>query len=225
MTVIFAQIGQGISTPATFLILIVTILISVQAFSNPSRKSKMMMSPYLVRTRRQYFRFLSSGFIHADVGHLFFNMFTFYMFGKIIEDFFIRKFGLTNFFLGSILFLGFYISAIIVSELVSFFKHRFNPNYASLGASGAVSAVVFMLILFQPMAGLGLMFIPIRIPAFIFGLLYLMYSAYMSKYGSDNIGHDAHLYGALYGILIGIVIEPRAVPYFIEQISNWKGFF
>jgi membrane associated rhomboid family serine protease len=140
-------------------------------------------------------------------------MFTLYFFGSTVE-----------WRLGGGLFLILYLVGIVVSDVPTYLKNRKNPYYNSLGASGGVSAVVFASILFRPLAPLYLMFIPIPIPGFIFGGLYMLYSYYQAKRGGDYINHDAHLYGALFGLAFSILAVPSALPNFLAQISTWRLF-
>ena len=152
--------------------------------------------------------------------HLFINMFVLYSFGKVVIDYYVAIFGLKGYYY----FVLLYIGAIMLSVLPSFGKHKNDPGYNAVGASGAVSAVVFASILFVSLGKIYLFFIPIGIPAFIFGGLYLYYSAYMAKRGGDNIGHDAHFWGALFGIVYTIALKPKIFLYFIDQIGGFLGF-
>ena len=120
--------------------------------------------------------------------------------------------------LGPVYYVALYLLAIVVSGIPSFFKHRNNAYYAALGASGATSAIVFASILLYPTAKIGILFIPIGVPSPIFGILYLLYSAYMAKQGADNIGHDAHFYGAVFGFTFPLMLKPALFLYFIDQI-------
>ncbi len=206
----------------TLLIIIVTVVVSVAAWNNPSLMNRWIMNPYLVANRGQYYRLITSGFLHADWGHLFFNMFSFYSFASLIEYVFSSDewFGAS----GPVYFIGFYLIAILVSDIPSFLKHRHNPGYNSLGASGGVSAIIFAAILYSPLTKLSLFFIPIGIPGFIFGGLYLAYSYYEAQRGSGNINHDAHFYGAVFGILFMIIVYPPVLSSFLEQIAGWRLF-
>jgi membrane associated rhomboid family serine protease len=198
----------------TLTIIIITSLISVMAFQNHEIIRKAVFSPYAVIHNREWYRFVTSGFLHANWMHLILNMFVLYSFGNYAESAF--SFLFPTF--GKFLFLAMYILAIPVSETYSFIKHQNNYGYHSLGASGAVSAVLFSSILFMPWAEIGIIFIPIGIPAFIFGPLYLAYSAYMAKQESDNIGHDAHFYGAVFGFVFPLLFKPSLIQYFFESI-------
>jgi membrane associated rhomboid family serine protease len=176
------------------------------------------MNPYKVHTENQYYRFISSGFIHNDWMHLIFNMIALYSFGISLE-YYLMVFTGSDYLL---YFYGLYLSALVVSEIPTYLKHRHNPNYNSLGASGAVSAIIFACAVIAPLSMLFVFFIPM--PAFIFGFLYLGYSYYLSQKGGDGINHDAHFYGAVYGIIAIILIHPSAPAEFYEQIANWSLF-
>jgi membrane associated rhomboid family serine protease len=206
---------------ANFLIIIVTVGVSLYALSNPSMLYSWMMNPKAIDRNREYHRFVTSGFVHADFMHLFFNMFTLYSFGDFIEQVFIQKFD-NDPRLGSVAYVIFYVVAIVVSDLPTFFKHRKDGNYNSLGASGAVSAVIFGAILFIPTAKLAVFFIPM--PAFIFAILYLAFTYYEMQRGNGYINHSAHWWGAVFGIVVMIVMYPEVVPSFINQIANWRPF-
>jgi len=177
--------------------------------------------PPAVSKRNQWYRFFSCGLIHADWGHLIFNMLALYLFGRNVEAYFTQIFGDT----GKLIYLLMYITALAVSVLPTYFRHKDDYHYRSLGASGAVSAVVFASILFDPITGIGLFFIPIYIAGFIFGFIYLLISNYLDKRGQGNINHSAHIYGALYGIAFTIVAAKLFSEYpvlaaFIDQIQN-----
>lgn len=202
----------------TTAIIIITAGISLYAMNQRIVLSKFMMNPYMVTNRGQYYRLLTSGLIHADFAHLLFNMFSLYFFGINLEYIFSVIFGS----LGPVYFIALYVLGIIVSDLPTLLKHRNNPGYNSLGASGAVSAVIFACILFDPLADLLLYFIPVK--GFIFAAIYLIYSYISSKRSRDGINHDAHLYGALFGILFCIVLYPDSIRIFIEEISAWQLF-
>ncbi len=204
----------------TLIIIIVTGIISFMAWNNPALMSRWVMNPYQVASRGQYYRLITSGFLHADWGHLFFNMISLYFFGGFIEQVFGALFGGN----GAIYLIGFYLIGILVSDIPSYLKHRNDRGYNSLGASGGVSAVIFAGILFRPLTPIYLFFIPIGIPGFIFGGLYLAYSYYESRQGRGNVNHDAHFYGALFGILFMLVVYPAVLPQFLEQIAGWRLF-
>jgi membrane associated rhomboid family serine protease len=203
----------------TLIIIVVTALVSVAAWNNASLMDRWMMNPYQVSNRGQYYRLLTSGFLHADWSHLIFNMLSLYFFGATIEYQFNDLFG-SN---GPIYLIGFYLAGIIISDIPTLLKHRNNPGYNALGASGGVSSVIFASILIYPLSKISLMFIPIGVPGFIFGALYLAYSYYESRRGGGFINHDAHLYGALFGIVFMIAVYPPVLPQFIQQIQTYFG--
>lgn len=203
----------------TYIIIAVTALISLYAFQKPAVLAGFMMNPYYTHRKRQYYRFVSSGFIHKDHMHLLWNMLSFYFFGTAIEQQFNAMFGVS----GGLYFLALYFIAIIVSDLPTYFKHKNNPGYNSLGASGGVSAVIFAFIIFQPLADICLYF-ALCLPGFILGGLYIIYSWYQGRRSNDNINHDAHLYGALFGFIFCMIIAPSSIGNFFEQIINWRIF-
>lgn len=195
----------------TLAIIIITCFISVTAFSNRKVVNDLIFSPVDVQQQNQWYRFITCGFIHADFGHLAFNMITLYFFGKVMEKVYIEAFNLPKY-----IYLILYVSALIISEIPSYIKHRNNAQYRSLGASGAVSALVFAFILLAPWATIYIFFIPI--PAILYGILFLVYSAYMNKKGGDNINHSAHFWGAVVGVAFTIIVQPTIVNVFIERL-------
>lgn len=202
----------------TLILIIITVGISWYAFQNQDLMHKWIFYPYTVNRDNSWYRFLTSGFLHADFSHLFFNMFTLYFFGTNVEYTFIGGFGQVT---GILIFLLIYIGGIIVSDIPTYIKHRHDPGYRALGASGGVASVVFSSILFYPTHDICL-YAVLCIPGFILGILYLIYSYFSGKRMGDNINHDAHLYGAVYGFIISLAIVPQAGPFFIQQISDWR---
>jgi membrane associated rhomboid family serine protease len=204
--------------PVTVILIAANVIFSIACFNNQDLMAKMIMWPYGVKRYNQYYRFITSGFIHANWMHLIFNMFTLYFFGRVIEAYF------TMLQLGGIAaYLVLYFLGLFLSDLPTYFKYKDDPNYHSLGASGAVSAVVFAAIVFNPWSSLYI-FGAIKISAFLYAVLYIWYSIYMSKKGGDNINHDAHLYGALFGLgftiaLIG-AMQPQLFEYIIEELKK-----
>jgi len=187
----------------TIIIIIITAVISFLAFSNPELMDKLIFYPPDISQRKQWYRFFSNGLIHADIGHLAFNMISLYFFGDLVSESFSQIFGSS----GTLLYLIMYVSALAVCLIPTYISNKENYYYRSLGASGAVSAVIFAGIFLYPQAPLSFFFLPIRIPGFIFGPLYLIISAYWSKKGTSHINHSAHLWGALYGITFLIVMS------------------
>lgn len=197
------------ATPVASIIFLFTVVTSLYAFYDHSIYGKFMLHPYSVSKGKHIFTIITSGLIHADWMHLFFNMFTFYAFAFKLE----RMMGSWQF--GLLYFFG-----LVLSDITTIFKNKDNYHYHSLGASGAISAVLFSFILFNPMSKLQIMFIPIGIPAVIFGFLYLIYCAYASKNSRDNINHDAHFFGALTGLIFTIIFVPGIIPHFISALTG-----
>jgi membrane associated rhomboid family serine protease len=193
-------------------IIVITCIISFTSFNNERRMGDLSMWPYLVKEKNQYYRFITSGLVHADFMHLGFNMFTLYFFGSFIEG----TFG--QIFHSKLYYLLFYVLALVLSDVPTFLKHRNNPNYQTIGASGAVSAVVFAAILFQPWAKIYVFVIPM--PAILYGIIYLGYTIYMSRREGTGINHDAHLWGAVFGLLFPLIFEPRIGLYFLDQLMH-----
>ncbi len=199
-----------------YLIIGITIIISLVAFNRRDIFDKLRFNAYAIKHDREGWRFFSYALLHADWIHLFINMFVLYSFGEVVWAYFLFLFeGKAILF-----FLLLYIGGVIFSVLIDFGIHKDNPNYAAVGASGAVSAVVFSSIILMPTAKLYLFFIPIPIPAAVFGILYLIYSAYQGKRGHDNVGHNAHFWGAVYGITFTIALKPRLAILFLEQLKD-----
>lgn len=194
----------------TLILTIVTVLVSIGGFSNQKLVDDLIFYPPAVSQRNQWYRLFTCGFIHADFGHLFFNMLALYLFGSTVEASFMSLFG----DMGKWLYLLMYLTALAVSILPTYFKNKYNYHYKSLGASGAVSAVIFASLLFNPTMQLYVYFFPMR--GFIFAPLYLILSSVMDKKGGDNINHSAHLWGALYGFAF-ILLAARIVDYPILQ--------
>ncbi|HTF81699.1 MAG TPA: rhomboid family intramembrane serine protease [Cytophagales bacterium] len=200
----------------TILILLVTLGLSFYAWNNESVMYKLVMDPYSITKKKQYYRLLTSGFIHADYIHLFFNMFALWGFGMSVEYQFVLKYGFVT---GEVLYLLFYLAALIASDLPTYLKNKNNYNYSSLGASGAVSALILSRIIFDPISDIYLFFFPL--PGIIMGVLYIAYSYHMGKQRMDNIGHDAHLHGALFGIVATIVLFPSAIITFYHTLTSY----
>jgi len=203
----------------TYILIAITVIASFYAWSNHSIFHQWIFNPYQVSQRKQYYRFITSGFIHSSHIHLLFNMIAFYYFGLAMETKLLILFDE----MGIIYFLILYLVGIIISDFPTFIRHRNNPGYNSLGASGGVSAVVFSYILFFPLREIYLFFI-IPIPGFILGILFIVYSYYKGNSTGDNINHDAHLFGALFGLVFTIVLEPGVINSFIAQLSQFNPF-
>jgi len=170
----------------------------------------------MITERKQWYRFVTSGFIHADWIHLIINMIVLWSFGNVVERYFNAIFEERGFFNYLMLYLG----GLIISITPSFKKHMHNPGYNALGASGAVSAVLFSAILFQPMAKIYLYGL-IGLPGILVGVAYLVYSYYMDKKGGDNVNHDAHLWGAIFGVVFTIALKPSITLHFLDQLTSF----
>lgn len=203
--------------PVTAIIILGTVLLSINAFNNNDIKYKWIYSPFKVNKDKEYYRVFSHIFIHGDYMHLFFNMFVLFSFGRIMEILFMREFGSVS---GHIHFVLLYFLGGIAAAIWPFIRNKDNPNYMSLGASGAVSAVLFASILWMPEGGIYLMFIPFEIPAWLFGILYLGFEYYMSRKGGTGIAHDAHFGGAIFGILYVLAVNPAKGMEFINYIIS-----
>lgn len=197
----------------TTIIVAVTCLVSWLAFNNPRLVERLILWPPAIDRQKQYDRLVTHGFIHADWMHLIFNMVTLWSFGRAMEAFYVER-------IGHIGYLAFYLSAIVIAILPTYMRHRRDAGYRSLGASGAVSAVLFAFILLAPWSPIYLFFIPIGIPAFLFAAIYVGYSIWMDKRGGDNINHSAHLFGAAYGIMFTLIMEPRAAANFLQRLAS-----
>ena len=194
----------------TVSIVIITVIISLIAFSNQNVMNRLIFwSPAM--QKGQYDRFITHGFIHADGTHLLFNMITLFFFGSVIESFYRQYF----YELGFVLF---YLGGLIVAIIPSYLKHKNDHRWASLGASGAVSAVLFAYILFEPWKLIFVFFIPV--PAIIFAVLYIAYSIWSWKKGNSIVNYSAHLWGAAYGVIMTIIIEPRLIAHFLSKLTQ-----
>lgn len=191
------------------IIIAVTCIVSIMAFGNSRLLQDLILWPPAISRDKQYYRLVSYGLIHADPMHLFFNMFTLYFFGRVMEP-------LYNAFLGPFGFALFYAGGLVASILPTYLRNRGNSRYRSLGASGAVSATLFAFILLQPWAQILVLVIPM--PAILFAILYVVYEYYLERRGVDNVNHNAHLWGAAYGVLFTILMEPRVLGVFFSQL-------
>jgi membrane associated rhomboid family serine protease len=200
----------------TYIFIGITIAISLYAWNNADIMNKWIMNPYAVQKYKEYHRFLTSGFLHADYGHLFFNMLSLFFFGRIVEYYFSGIFGEQ---MGGVLFAVLYLLGIIIANIPSYADHKNDSHYNALGASGGVSAVVFSAILFQPTSTIYVYFI--QVPAFVYAILYSAYSFYMSKKNLDNIGHSAHLYGAAFGLAFTLILKPDLFSSCIAEIMSY----
>lgn len=195
--------------PVSIIIFISTIIISIYTlFKNRLLIEKLMFRPYDIIEHKQYYRFISSGFVHADTMHLGFNMMSYFFFAFELE----AVTGSLNFFL--IYFLG-----IIIAVIPSFIKYKNSYSYASLGASGGISAILFSAIVYSPFSTIRLFPIPFGIPAFLFGILYLAWCWWAARKSDDLINHDAHFWGAIAGIILTLLLDRSAITFFIQSFN------
>jgi len=197
-----------INTPVASLIFVFTIVTSLYAFNDNGLFGKFMLHPYSVSRKHKVYTLITSGLIHADWMHLIFNMMSFYFFAFRLES-----------LMGSWQFGLLYFVSLILSDIPSVIKHKDDMWYNSLGASGAISAVIFSFILFYPMSKMIIFPLPIPIWAWLFGILYLAYCWQMSRNAKDHINHDAHLFGALSGLIITVLLVPGIIPNFIARLT------
>lgn len=206
---------SSLITHFNIVIIIFTALVSYYALNNITFFEKAAFRPYYIRERKEWMRWILHGFIHVDYMHLFVNMLTLYFFGDALMVYFTQLFGDNSIFF----YLFFYLSAIVVSSIYGYYRHRNDFSYSAVGASGAVAAVLFSAILFSPFTKVCL-YGAICIPGWLFALLYLYYEYVMGKRKQDNIGHDAHISGAIYGILFTLLIYPEAVMAFVDYFKK-----
>ncbi len=198
----------------TVTLVIVTVLLSIAAFNDNRMADKLILWPAKMRSPGEYYRLLTSGFIHADWSHLAFNMFTMFFIGRFVEAEFMAH-GLTPW-----LYVLMYLAGIVVASIPSFLKHQQNLYYRSLGASGGVAAVLFSSVYFSPWTQIYVFFI--KMPNILFAVLYLAYSVYMSRRGQGTINHDAHFWGAVFGFFFTMAVEPSHGRNFIEEIQAFR---
>lgn len=191
-----------------------TVIISIMAFNNIDLFHNLKFNAYLIKYKKQWYRFFSYALVHAGWMHLIFNMYVLWSFGDIVEYVLKNNFGTQGILYYALLYIG----GIIFSTLFDFKKHKDDPYYNAVGASGAVSAVVFASILLYPSGSIFIFPIPFPLPSWVFGIAYLIFSAYMGKRGQDNIGHNAHFWGAIFGIVFTVITLPGTVQNFFTTI-------
>lgn len=212
--------------PVTIIIMVATIIATFYVWNKPYLAEKYIFSPYRIKHNKEYHRFVTSGFMHAmdqpgGYMHLGFNMYAFYLFGRNVEYYLWYDAGFSR-PVGMLIFLGLYFLGMIAADIPAYFKHKDNYGYSALGSSGAVSAVVFANILFDPTSLMGLIIIPfVWVPAFLLGTLYLIYSYWQSKKGTGRIAHDAHFWGAIFGLIYMVAVYPEIINDLIEGFKSW----
>ena len=194
----------------TLVLIVLTCIVSFAAFNSPRAIGAPILWPPAV-SRGEYWRLVTYGLIHADVGHLAFNMITLYFFGRVIEPFLVGEIGQAG-------YVAFYVAALVFSILPTYATNRDNAEYRSLGASGAVSAVLFAFILTNPWSMLLVFFIPM--PAIVYAVAYTAYSIWMDRARKDNVNHSAHLWGAAFGVAFMLVVEPRLWRVFLTRLLD-----
>lgn len=208
--------------PVTILLIAANVIFSMIGFSNNNMLEKTIGWPYYTKRKNEWYRFISSGFLHGDWMHLIFNMFTLFFFGSVLE-LLLNRFNLG----GSAAYLALYFLGLIVADIPSYIKNKDNYSYRSLGASGAVSAVVFAVIVFSPWTSIYL-YGAIKISAALYAVLYILYCVYMGKQNNDNVNHDAHLWGSLFGLaftlVLLIVLKPGILPAIGSELAKFSVF-
>jgi len=200
----------------TLIIIVLTCIISIMAFSNKALMDKLLLWPARMTSFAEAYRLLTAGFVHADYMHLGFNMITLYFFGDYLQQAFAVILGPEK---AVPAFLALYLAGIVVSCIPSWIKKRNNPDYRSLGASGGVAAIIFAMIYLAPWSKIYLFF-AIGIPSILFAVLYLIYTAYMAKTGRGYVNHDAHLWGSVFGLVFMVFIDPSHGQRFVEALSH-----
>jgi membrane associated rhomboid family serine protease len=201
----------------TYLIIGTTVAVSLICFGRRDLINKLSFHPYAILKGNGWYRVITHGFVHADTMHLFVNMFTFWSFGAYMESI------LAGAGFGWWGFAGLYFGGMVFSSLYDLIKYRDNGSYRSIGASGAVSAVLFSSILFDPW-GIILLFAVIPVPGIVFGILYLIYCQYMARQSADNMPHNAHFYGAVYGMVFPVLLQPSFLQVFLDRLTHIPWF-
>ena len=200
----------------TLLLIILTGLISYRAFNDQQTFLRLKHYPYGEKRTKEYYRWLTAGFVHANWLHFGLNMYVLYLFGDIVEKFFVLSFGD---FRGRTFYILIYLITIVLANMPTFYRHRDNPAFASIGASGAVSGILFIFVLLYPWSTLLLFFV-IPMPAIVLAVLFLAYSSWASRHSNDRIDHMGHFYGAIFGVLLTIAVKPDIIQIFLYQIKQ-----
>lgn len=200
----------------TITIILITSLVSLTTlFQYPDKIYDLSLRPTMIRDRKQFYRFLTSGLVHADLLHLGFNMFSLYFCGRFIEEIF------ENIFQSKFYFLLFYVLAIVFSNIPTYIRHKNDDYYSSVGASGAISAVIFAMVLFAPWARIYFIIIPM--PLILYAVVYVAMTVYLDRRTQGvggGINHSAHLWGALFGLIFPIIFKPAIFLFFLQQLIH-----
>ena len=199
----------------TLPIILVTSIISILTFNRSDLMARYQFNAYMIKHRNQWYRFITHAFLHADWMHLIVNMLVLYSFGQFVEMNLAVHFG----DISPILYLMLYFGAVIISSITTFQKHKDDHWYNAVGASGAVSAVIFSSVIFNPFMYI-LLYGILPLPAILWAALYVAYSMYMGNRQSDNINHDAHLWGGFFGMVFTLILSPTIAQQFIQQILS-----
>ena len=200
---------------STYILIGTIVIFSLIGFNNRNFLEKYLFSPYWVKHDREYYRFVSHAFLHNDIGHLIFNCITLFYFGRVFEDYLNVLYGPL---IGKIIFWAFALMAMFASSSIAYFRHKDNPNYRSLGFSGVGCAILFATIILYPTMKVGLIILPIMAPAWVFGLLYLAFEIYSDRNRKSNIAHDAHISGAVFGIVFILITNIEQVIFAFQNL-------
>jgi membrane associated rhomboid family serine protease len=201
----------------SYLLIIISVLVSLKGFQDRSFMEKYLYRPYLVKHYNEHYRSITHQFLHVNPMHLIFNMIGLYYFGPLVEEGFRYDFGFVP---GTIVFIVFYLLGGVFATLIPFIRHKDHEYYSSVGASGAIAAVIFAGIIYVPEMKMGLIFLPIMLPAYIFGPVYLLIEFLADRYTKSPVAHDAHIGGAIFGILFVLITNIERVKLFIEILAN-----
>jgi membrane associated rhomboid family serine protease len=199
----------------SYILIGITVIVSLKGFSDRSFTERFLYRPFNVKHYNEHYRTISHIFLHADPMHLIFNMIALYYFGPLVEDYFRLDFG---FIPGNVLYIVFYLLGGVFATLLPFARHKDDEYYSSVGASGAIAALIFAGIIFEPLMEIGIIFLPVRAPAYIFGPIYLVIEYLAMRYGKTRIAHDAHISGALFGILFVLITNIDRVKIFVNTL-------
>lgn len=206
--------------PVTYFIIALTALVSIMAFNNYELFSKLQFNAYQVVHKKQYYRLITHAFVHANWWHLFMNMLVLYFFGSVVELYLHQPPPGVVIKFPTLIYVLFYFASIVFASSMGLAKHKNDIWYNAVGASGAVSAVLYFSIFFNPWHLIRVYLIPV--PGIVFALLYVVYSHYQAKKGGDNIAHDAHLLGAIFGFVFPLFLDLKLFNYFLKELMAYE---